>query len=290
MQILVTGGAGFIGTNLIKRLLSEGHRVVSLDNYSTGLKENEIQQKGVQYFDVDLTQTVNYDFFMYKPDVIFHLAAIARIQPSFEQPVYTHHSNVTATLNILEWARGLECPVVFAGSSSSNGDKFANPYTLSKSMSEQLVELYNKVYDLPTAICRFYNVYGPHQLTEGKYCTLIGIFETLYKEGRPLTITGDGEQRRDFTHVDDIVDGLIRCGESIQDVSGELFELGRGKNYSVNEIARAFGENYPAVYIDGKKGEMRETLCEDENANELLGWNPSLDIIDFIKENYTLDK
>lgn len=290
MQILVTGGAGFIGTNLIKRLLSEGHRVVSLDNYSTGLKENEIQQKGVQYFDVDLTQTVNYDFFMYKPDVIFHLAAIARIQPSFEQPVYTHHSNVTATLNILEWARGLECPVVFAGSSSSNGDKFANPYTLSKSMSEQLVELYNKVYDLPTAICRFYNVYGPHQLTEGKYCTLIGIFETLYKEGRPLTITGDGEQRRDFTHVDDIVDGLIRCGESIQDVSGELFELGRGKNYSVNEIARAFGENYPAVYIDGKKGEMRETLCEDENANELLGWNPSLDVIDFIKENYTLDK
>ena len=290
MQILVTGGAGFIGTNLIKRLLSEGHRVVSLDNYSTGLKENEIQQKGVQYFDVDLTQTVNYDFFMYKPDVIFHLAAIARIQPSFEQPVYTHHSNVTATLNILEWARGLGCPVVFAGSSSSNGDKFANPYTLSKSMSEQLVELYNKVYDLPTTICRFYNVYGPHQLTEGKYCTLIGIFETLYKEGRPLTITGDGEQRRDFTHVDDIVDGLIRCGESIQDVSGELFELGRGKNYSVNEIARAFGENYPAVYIDGKKGEMRETLCEDENANELLGWNPSLDIIDFIKENYTLDK
>lgn len=290
MQILVTGGAGFIGTNLIKRLLSEGHRVVSLDNYSTGLKENEIQQKGVQYFDVDLTQTVNYDFFMYKPDVIFHLAAIARIQPSFEQPVYTHHSNVTATLNILEWARGLESPVVFAGSSSSNGDKFANPYTLSKSMSEQLVELYNKVYDLPTAICRFYNVYGPHQLTEGKYCTLIGIFETLYKEGRPLTITGDGEQRRDFTHVDDIVDGLIRCGESIQDVSGELFELGRGKNYSVNEIARAFGENYPAVYIDGKKGEMRETLCEDENANELLGWNPSLDVIDFIKENYTLDK
>ena len=179
---------------------------------------------------------------------------------------------------------------MFAGSSSSNGDKFANPYTLSKSMSEQLVELYNKVYDLPTTICRFYNVYGPHQLTEGKYCTLIGIFETLYKEGRPLTITGDGEQRRDFTHVDDIVDGLIRCGESIQDVSGELFELGRGKNYSVNEIARAFGENYPAVYIDGKKGEMRETLCEDENANELLGWNPSLDIIDFIKENYTLDK
>ena len=290
MRVLVTGGAGFVGTNLIKRLLSEGHKVVSLDNYSTGLRENEIEQKGVQYFDVDLTETVNYDFFISKPDLIFHLAAIARIQPSFKHPVYTHHANVTATLNVLEWARGFGCPIVFAGSSSSNGDKFANPYTLSKSLSEQLVELYNKVYDLPTAICRFYNVYGPHQLTEGKYCTLIGIFQTLYKEGRPLTITDDGEQRRDFTHVDDIVDGLIRCGESIHEVSGELFELGRGKNYSVNEIADAFGENYPTIHIDGKQGEMRETLCEDENANELLGWNPSLDVLDFIKENYVLDK
>ena len=290
MRVLVTGGAGFVGTNLIKRLLSEGHKVVSLDNYSTGLRENEIEQKGVQYFDVDLTETVNYDFFISKPDLIFHLAAIARIQPSFKHPVYTHHANVTATLNVLEWARGFGCPIVFAGSSSSNGDKFANPYTLSKSLSEQLVELYNKVYDLPTAICRFYNVYGPHQLTEGKYCTLIGIFQTLYKEGRPLTITDDGEQRRDFTHVDDIVDGLIRCGESIHEVSGELFELGRGKNYSVNEIAEAFGENYPTIHIDGKQGEMRETLCEDENANELLGGNPSLDVLDFIKENYVLDK
>ena len=290
MRVLVTGGAGFVGTNLIKRLLSEGHKVVSLDNYSTGLRENEIEQKGVQYFDVDLTETVNYDFFISKPDLIFHLAAIARIQPSFKHPVYTHHANVTATLNVLEWARGFGCPIVFAGSSSSNGDKFANPYTLSKSLSEQLVELYNKVYDLPTAICRFYNVYGPHQLTEGKYCTLIGIFQTLYKEGRPLTITDDGEQRRDFTHVDDIVDGLIRCGESIHEVSGELFELGRGKNYSVNEIAEAFGENYPTIHIDGKQGEMRETLCEDENAIELLGWNPSLDVLDFIKENYVLDK
>ena len=290
MRVLVTGGAGFVGTNLIKRLLSEGHKVVSLDNYSTGLRENEIEQKGVQYFDVDLTETVNYDFFISKPDLIFHLAAIARIQPSFKHPVYTHHANVTATLNVLEWARGFGCPIVFAGSSSSNGDKFANPYTLSKSLSEQLVELYNKVYDLPTAICRFYNVYGPNQLTEGKYCTLIGIFQTLYKEGRPLTITDDGEQRRDFTHVDDIVDGLIRCGESIHEVSGELFELGRGKNYSVNEIAEAFGENYPTIHIDGKQGEMRETLCEDENANELLGWNPSLDVLDFIKENYVLDK
>jgi len=305
LRVLVTGGAGFVGTNLIKRLLRDGHNVVSIDNYSTGKRENE--QEGCTYLECGLEHMFEryeiakfpdeFDkvlFGMYpelsEPDIIFHLAAIARIQPSFEHPVYTHHSNVTSTLNLLDWARSKKIPVVYAGSSSSNGDKFANPYTLSKSQGEQLVELYNKVYDLPTVICRFYNVYGPHQLTEGDYCTLIGIFEKLYKEGRPLTITGDGEQRRDFTHVDDIVDGLIRCGESIREVSGEVFELGRGKNYSVNEIAHAFGENYPTKYIDGKPGEMRETLCSDENANELLGWNPQFDVIDFIKENYVLDK
>ena len=279
MRVLVTGGAGFVGTNLIKRLLSDGHKVVSLDNYSTGKKENEIEQKGVQYFDVDLLDTVDYDFFMDKPDIIYHLAAIARIQPSFEHPVFTYHSNVTTTLNVLEWARGKECPVVYAGSSSSNGDKFANPYTLSKSQGEQLVELYNKVYNLPTTICRFYNVYGPHQLTEGEYCTLIGIFETQYKNNEPLTITGDGEQRRDFTHVDDIVDGLVLAAN---DIFFYYYELGRGKNYSVNEIAEAFGG--PIKYIDERPGEMRETLCEDTKASDILGWNPKRDVIDFIKE------
>jgi UDP-glucose 4-epimerase len=277
LRVLVTGGAGFIGTNLIKRLLNDGHKVVSLDNYTTGKKENE--QKGCQYFDVDLVQTDNYDFFMDKPDVIYHLAAIARIQPSFEHPTYTFHSNVTATLNVLEWARGKECPVVYAGSSSSNGDKFANPYTLSKSQGEQLVELYNKVYNLPTTICRFYNVYGPYQLTEGEYCTLIGIFETQYKNNEPLTITGDGEQRRDFTHVDDIVDGLVLAAN---DIFFYYYELGRGKNYSVNEIAEAFGG--PIKYIDERPGEMRETLCEDTKASDILGWNPKRDVIDFIKE------
>ena len=294
MRVLVTGGAGFIGTNLIKRLLSDGHRVVSLDNYTTGKKENEIEQKGVQYFTVDLVQTDNYDFFMDKPDVIYHLAAIARIQPSFEHPTYTFHSNVTATLNVLEWARGKECPIVYAGSSSSNGDKFANPYTLSKSQGEQLVELYNKVYNLPTTICRFYNVYGPHQLTEGDYCTLIGIFERQYKNDKAFTITGDGEQRRDFTHVDDIVDGLVSAADRScilgEDTGCETFELGRGENYSVNEIAAAFDLLWAAEYIDERPGEMRNTLCTDTKARDMLGWNPKRDVIDFIEENYILDK
>ena len=284
MRVLVTGGAGFIGTNLIKRLLSDGHEVVSIDNYSTGKKENE--QDGCTYLEhslesLDHPSKFDKELFniMSDPDVIFHLAAVARIQPSFKHPIYTFHSNVTATLNVLEWARGKECSIVYAGSSSSNGDKFANPYTLSKSQGEQLVELYNNVYNLPTTICRFYNVYGPHQLTEGEYCTLIGIFETQYKNNEPLTITGDGEQRRDFTHVDDIVDGLVLAAN---DIFFYYYELGRGKNYSVNEIAEAFGG--PIKYIDERPGEMRETLCEDTKASDILGWNPKRDVIDFIKE------
>ena len=306
MKVLVTGGAGFVGTNLIKRLLKDGHEVISVDNYSTGKKENE--QDGCQYYHKDLSNKIwwalwdddfcewSCDCQIEPVDIIFHLASVARIQPSFEHPIDTFSSNTTATLNVLEWARHHETPVIYAGSSSSNGDKFANPYTLSKSQSEQLVELYNKVYDLPATTCRFYNVYGEHQLTEGKYCTLIGIFETLYKEGRQLTITGDGEQRRDFTHVDDIVDGFIKCGEAHldvwgnKDVNGELFELGRGKNYSVNEIASAFGENYPTKHIDARPGEMRETLCTDTKASDIFGWNPEKDVIDFIKENYILEK
>ena len=283
MRVLVTGGAGFIGTNLIKRLLSDGHKVVSLDNYSNGLEENE--QKGCQYFGVDISEVVDYNSFINKPDVVFHLAALPRIQPSFDKPAHTFYANVMGTQNILEWARRDNIPVVYAGSSSSNGDKFANPYTLSKSQGEQLVELYNKVYDLPATICRFYNVYGPHQLTEGDYCTLIGIFETQYKEGRPLTITGDGEQRRDFTHVDDIVDGLILASN---DMFFYHYELGRGKNYSVNEIAEAFGG--PVEYIDGRPGEMRDTFCGNTKARDILGWNPKRDVIDYIKQNYILDK
>lgn len=289
MRVLVTGGAGFVGTNLIKKLLSEGHRVVSLDNYSTGKKENELDIKGVQYFDVDLLDTFDYDFFIDKPDIIFHLAAIARIQPSFEHPDLTYHANVSTTLNVLEWARKKKCPVVFSGSSSSNGDKFANPYTLSKSHAENLVKLYNKIYDIPTTICRFYNVYGPYQLTEGDYCTLIGIFERLKKENKVFTVTGDGTQRRDFTHVDDIVDGLIKCHENLDKSNGHIFELGRGKNYSVSEIVDAFGED-EVEYLPKRPGEMRETLCTDTKAREMLGWTPKKDVIEFIKETYILDK
>ena len=294
MRVLVTGGVGFVGTNLIKRLLKDGHEVVSVDNYSTGKKENE--QEGCRYYNFDLSFKTPQFWVMkdFNFDVIYHLAAIARIQPSFKTPARSFESNTMGTLNILESARNNNIPVIFSGSSSSNGDKFANPYTLSKSLAEQMVELYNKVYKLPTTICRFYNVYGPHQLTEGDYCTLIGIFERLKKEDEIFTVTGTGEQRRDFTHVDDIVDALVKCGERHyfdggSEINGETLELGRGKNYSVMEIVKAFGEEV-VRYLPARPGEMEETLCTDKKAQYLLSWKPKRDVIKFIKETYILDK
>ena len=294
MRILVTGGVGFVGTNLIKRLLKDGHEVVSVDNYSTVKKENE--QEGCRYYNFDLSFKTPQFWVMkdFNFDVIYHLAAIARIQPSFKTPARSFESNTMGTLNILESARNNNIPVIFSGSSSSNGDKFANPYTLSKSLAEQMVELYNKVYKLPTTICRFYNVYGPHQLTEGDYCTLIGIFERLKKEDEIFTVTGTGEQRRDFTHVDDIVDALVKCGERHyfdggSEINGETLELGRGKNYSVMEIVKAFGEEV-VRYLPARPGEMEETLCTDKKAQYLLNWKPKRDVIKFIKETYILDK
>ena len=285
MNVLVTGGVGFIGTNLIKRLLDDGHKVVSLDNYQTGKEENE--QEGCEYHRVDIRDGIDFDFFMPDPDIIYHLAALPRIQPSFEYPELTFETNVLGTMNIMSWAKEKGCGVVYAGSSSKHGGIFKNPYTFTKHQGEEIVEMYQKVYNVPSAICRFYNVYGPYQLTEGEYCTVMGVFQKQYENGEELTITGDGTQRRDFTHVFDIVDGFVKCGEQLDKVSGEIFELGRGENYSINVIAQSFDVGY--TYIPKRPGEVQETLCTDTKARELLGWNPTIDILDYI-EGVRVDK
>ncbi len=294
MKVIVTGGVGFVGTNLIKRLLSDGNEVVSLDNYSTGNKDNE--QDGCKYIDVDISDGLRRHkafglerYQLEKPDIIFHMGAVARIQPSLKNPIFTITNNFNSTLNILEWARNQNIPVVYAGSSSMHHGLWGSPYAWSKFGGEQLCELYNKVYDLSVATCRFYNVYGPHQLEDGAYATLIGIFQRLHREGKPLTITGDGKQRRDFTHVDDIVDGLIRCAWVLESnrshrVSGEVFELGRGENHSINEVAEMFGENYPTEYIPARKGEYDVTLADYSKANKLLGWTPSKNLEDYVNQ------
>jgi UDP-glucose 4-epimerase len=278
MKILVTGGAGFVGTNLIKKLIEQTHTVYSLDNYSTGLKENEVE--GCIYYTNDIQKISAYDErFMDKIDVVFHLAAIARIQPSFERPEDYIDTNFQGTYEVVKYCIQNNIPIIYAGSSSKHSGRFKNPYTFSKDLGEDIIELYRKHFNLKASITRFYNVYGPHQLTEGGYTTLIGRWINNIKKGIPCEIYGDGEQRRDFTHVEDIIDALIKIME--KQPYGLDFELGRGKNYSVNEVAEMFG--IKPIYKDSKLGEARNTLCKDNTAEMVLYWKPRRELSEYIK-------
>ena len=274
MKILVTGGAGFVGTNLCKSLVEGGHKVVSIDNYKTGLKSNH--QKGVKYITADLR---NLEEFM-DVDVVFHMAAIARIQPSFENPKEYFTSNANATLNLVDWCARTDTPLIYAGSSSKHSGRFKNPYTFSKDVGEDIVELYQKHFGLRASITRFYNVYGPYQLTEGGYTTLIGRWLNNIEKGIQCEIYGDGEQRRDFTHVDDIVEALLLI--MYKSYYGYDFELGRGKNISVNEVVKMMGID--PIYKDAKPGEARHTLNESIDAKVMLGWEPERELEDYLKE------
>ena len=276
MRALVTGGAGFIGTNLVKRLLKDNHKVIVFDNYSTGFRHNQIG--GARYGDVDIRDS--FSNWVEDVDVIFHMAALPRIKPSFENPTEVIDINVNGTANVLEYARLKNTPVIYAGSSSFWGGVYKNPYTFSKWQGEELCKMYEIIYNLPVTICRFYNVYGDFMPTEGEYRTVLPIFLEQYKNGEPLTITGDGEQRRDFTHVDDVVDAMVKVVQLNK--WGSVYELGRGENHSINEVVHMF--NSERIYIDPIPGEARNTLCKSELARKKLKWEPKINLKDWIKE------
>ena len=277
MQVIVTGGAGFVGTNLCKKLLELGHEVTSIDNYSTGKKENHI--KGVRYEDFDIRKVYDYKWvYNQHPNIIFHMAAIARIQPSFNKPKEYFTTNANGTLEIAEYCAKNNIPLIYAGSSSHHNGKFKNPYTFSKDIGEEIIKLYQEHYNLKSTIVRFYNVYGPYQLTEGGYTTLIGRWLNNIEKGIKCEIYGDGEQRRDFTHIDDIVDALIKIYK--QQSYGHSFELGRGKNHSINEVAKMLNIN--PIIKPPKLGEARITLNTDTFAQSLLGWEPKINLEDYL--------
>lgn len=278
MNVLVTGGAGFIGTNLIKRLLVLKHNVISIDNYYTGLESNH--QSGATYIAADIRDITDYSVYG-KIDFVFHLAAIARIQPSFQKPIEYFETNASATLRLGMFCVENNIPIIYAGSSSHHSGKFKNPYTFSKDIGEEAILLCQSIYGLKANIARFYNVYGPYHLKSGDHTTLIGRWEYNTENNLPLVIYGDGSKRRDFTHVDDIIDALILMVH--KNTWGNVFELGRGENYSVSDIAGMF--NHIVKYETDKEGEADITLCDFSLANKLLGWNPNRNIKDYIR-NY----
>jgi len=280
MRILVTGGAGFIGTNLIKKLVKEGHQVVSLDDYSTGLVDNHIG--GVNY----IHQSVQSLFLKeVEPfDKIFHLAALSRIQPSFNYPSLTFSSNVKGTEVVLEYARTTGSKVIYAGSSSKWHDPYQSPYAMYKYLGEELCKMYRKTYGMDVEIARFYNVYGPNEIVDGEMAALIGIWRNQVANNEPLTIVGDGEQRRDFTHVEDIAEGLYRIGFKTLKHE-DAWELGTGINYSINEVYKMFNKHFGVScrFIPDQPGNYRETLRENDDSLTRLGWEPKDKLKEYIQ-------
>ena len=286
MKILVTGGAGFVGTNLIKRLVTNGHEVVSLDDYSTGTEKNHVN--GCHYVE-GTVEYVNYYFGMDNSfDLVYHLAGLSRIQPSFENPSETFNVNTIGTQRVLEWARKKDLKVIYAGSSSKHHDPYQSPYAACKYLGEELCKLYKRTYNMDIEICRFYNVYGPHEVIEGDWAAVIGIWRRQVQSGEPITIVGDGEQRRDFTHVYDIVDALLRLNGHDVKPTFDAWELGTGMNYSINEVADMFVKYGGAtkVYIPDQHGNYRETIRESDEAIEFLNWEPKDRLEDYIKSLY----
>lgn len=272
MKILVTGGVGFIGTNLIKVLLKEGHEVHSLDNYECGFVENEVE--GCNYIRGDIEQLLYWKGDKF--DLVYHLAALSRIQPSFEDPSETFRVNTIGTQCVAEFAKHNNVKVVYAGSSSQWHDPFQSPYALYKKIGEDICKMYKKVFGTNIEIARFYNVYGPHEITDGKWAAVIGKWRGQVEKNHPITIVGDGEQRRDFTYVDDIVDGLIRIGFGTE-THEDAWELGTGFNYSLNEVADMFVEKFNCVkvYMTDEKGNYRETKRVNDDTLIRLGWSPT---------------
>ena len=307
MKCLVTGGAGFIGSNLVDRLVKDGHAVVSIDNYSSGHRSNE--QDGCTYINADVQDMEFWGRRLEKmdkiPEVVFHLAAKARVQPSIENPIEFHNANVNGTLALLNMCRiyGVK-RFVFSSSSSVYGDTEQlptteecslnpmSPYALHKLIGEQYCKLYSELYGLETVCLRYFNVYGERQPTEGAYCLVMGVFAQQLLNGKPMTINGDGEQRRDFTYVGDVVDANIKAGFNskipIFKCEGDVFNIGNGDNRSVNQIADLLGGD--RIHGDAVI-EPKETLSDNGKSYRVLGWTPTSTLEDWMpkwKENLGL--
>jgi len=291
-KCLVTGGAGFIGSNLVDELIKKGDDIIIIDNLSTGKKENLNSE--AKFYQLDIRELDKIKPLFSGVDYVFHLAAAARVQPSIEDPITFNDINLNGTLNILVAAKDAGVKkVIYSASSSAYGNQEQmplredmpahpiSPYGLQKYIGELYCRLFSEIYNLPTVSLRYFNVYGKRQALEGAYCLVMGIFVRQQLAGEPMTIVGDGEQRRDFTSVIDVVRANILAAESNEVGKGEVINIGRGNNYSVNELAKMIGGT--TVNIPPRI-EPKETLADNNLAKELLSWEPTVELPEWLEE------
>ena len=295
MKYIVTGGAGFIGSNLVDLLIDKGHEVDEIDNFSTGKKEN--CNKKAQYFELDISDYSNYDDLkkiLRGSDGVFHLAALPRVQESIDNPLHFEKNNTLSTINILKACADSHVNrLVYSASSSAYGNAIKlplqeedpvnpiSPYAMQKYYGEVACKMFANVYGIETVSLRYFNVYGERQSLEGAYALVMCVFARQRLNNEPLTIRGDGEQRRDFTHVKDIAKANLLAMNSKKVGNGEVINIGNSDNRSVNQIAKMIGG--PTVNVDPVV-EPRETLADNSKAKNLLGWSPSIMIEDWVKK------
>ena len=290
----VTGNSGFIGSNLTEELLKQGYSVIGIDNLATGKLSNMDSFKDHPNFRFiqDDIRNKNLHLILEGVDTIFHTAALARIQPSITNPEEYHDVNVNGTLNVLQSAikAGVR-RIVYSASSSAYGiqetmpetedmpPRPLNPYATQKYIGELLMRTWANCYPIETVSLRYFNVFGKNQVLDGAYATVIGIFLQQNKEGKPLTIVGDGTQKRDITWIGDVVRANILASQSDKVGKGEVINIGTGKNYSINEISKIVGgENVKTISAKSRQFEVKETLADISKAKELLRWKSEVDL------------
>jgi len=286
---LVTGGAGFIGSHLVERLLQGGLRVIVVDNMSTGRRLNLAHLEPnprLQVREADINDSAMLEPVFRGVDWVFHLAALADIVPSIQHPAAYHRANVDGTFRVLELARAANVKrFLYAASSSCYGipDRYPTdenapmrpmyPYALTKLLGEQYVLHWAEIYGLPAVCLRLFNVYGPRSRTSGTYGAVFGVFLAQKLAGKPFTVVGDGTQRRDFTFVTDVADAFVTAAQA--DISAVTMNVGSGRSYSVNELVEILGGK--VVYIPKRPGEPDETRADVSRIHRLLGWHARVD-------------
>lgn len=298
MRFLVTGGAGFIGSNIVDTLLHYPHNVACVDNESADSNSKFYWNKKAKNYPIDINDydALKWVFKHERPEVVFHTAAEARIQPTINEPQKACLTNFVGTCNVLQACREFGAKrLIYSSTSSAYGLKNTpplqedmsrdclNPYSVSKSAGEDLCKVYYKIYGVETIILRYFNVYGDREPTKGQYAPVIGLFLRQKKEGVPMTIVGDGKQTRDFTNIKDVVDAniLAALGES-REAFGEVLNIGTGRSYSILEISQMIGGEI--IYTPERPGEARDTLADNSKAKKLIGWEPKVDLKSYLKK------